>query len=62
MCGECPFSLTNCALHSSKRLAEMRSFWTAWRTASDFLKATPTKHAHMDSRVGETGAKRLLTR
>ena len=40
----------------------MRSRLTAWRTTSDFLKAMPTKHAHMDSRVGETGAKRRLTR
>ena len=40
----------------------MRSRLTAWRTASDFLKAMPTKHAHMDSRVGETGAKQLFTR
>ena len=62
MCGECPFSRNNCALHSSNRLAEMRSRLTAWRTASDFLKAMPTNHAHMDSRVGETGAKQLLTR
>ena len=40
----------------------MRSRLTAWRTASDFLKAMPTKHAHMDSRVGETGSKQRLTR